>query len=192
MPEGRGREPPHLPLSLCSLSRRGCCGSPGAAARGARTPHSPLPSGQGADRLQELPVPPLAILLPHGTRGHRPGLAERGHGDGPAPAPMCSPVPPRHRPAESRTRHPQPGHAVLRCAHPGQESARSPADSGGGRPESPSRSFRPRSPPHCTLCPESMEYVQEKLCLGGIFSPPQFASRAAACWAEEKSFTSGG
>lgn len=48
------------------------------------------------------------------------------------------------------------------------------------------------SPPHCTLCPESMEYVQEKLCLGGIFFPPQFASRAAACWAEEKSFTSGG
>lgn len=28
------------------------------------------------------------------------------------------------------------------------------------------------SPPHCTLCPESMEYVQEKLCLGGILFPP--------------------
>lgn len=97
-------------------------------------------------------MPPLAILLPHGTRGHRPNLAERGRGTAPALAPRRSPVPPRHRPPGPRARNPRPGHAVLRCAHPGQESARSPAKSGGGRPRSPSRSFRPRSPPPRSRC----------------------------------------
>lgn len=44
-------------------------------------------------------MPPLAILLPHGTRGHRPNLAEHGRGDGPSARSQGLPGPPKASPA---------------------------------------------------------------------------------------------
>lgn len=43
-------------------------------------------------------MPPLAILLPHGTRGHRPNPAERGRGDGPSARSQVLPGPPKASP----------------------------------------------------------------------------------------------
>lgn len=74
---------PFFKALSCSLTgetglgemQRGCCRSlrpsPESPSDTPHPPHSPPPSGEGADRLQELPVPPLVILLrlAHGRRG---------------------------------------------------------------------------------------------------------------------------